>query len=138
VTGADVTTGRPRSAVTAICRLGIVNRGEPAMRVLTAVTELNRDGGAAGAGGHITTVAFYTDPDTEAWFVREADEAVRLGPATYLDPRDGHRKSAYLDEEAVVDALVVNREMTGRAGNRTPALPVDRVLEELRSRNVLG
>jgi acetyl/propionyl-CoA carboxylase alpha subunit/acetyl-CoA carboxylase carboxyltransferase component len=76
------------------------------MRVLTAVTELNRDGGAAGAGGHITTVAFYTDPDAEAWFVREADEAVRLGPATYLDPRDGHRKSAYLDEEAVVDALV--------------------------------
>jgi L-aminopeptidase/D-esterase-like protein len=41
-------------------------------------------------------------------------------------------------EEAVVDALVVNCEMTGRAGNRTPALPVDRVLAELRSRNVLG
>jgi acetyl/propionyl-CoA carboxylase alpha subunit/acetyl-CoA carboxylase carboxyltransferase component len=89
-----------------IRRLGIVNRGEPAMRLLTAVAELNRTHNDGQGNGRITTVAFYTEPDAEAWFVQEADEAVDLGPATYLDPHDGHRKSRYLDEAAVVDALV--------------------------------
>jgi acetyl/propionyl-CoA carboxylase alpha subunit/acetyl-CoA carboxylase carboxyltransferase component len=84
-----------------IRRLGIVNRGEPATRVLTAVAELNR------AGDHppITTVILYTDPDEHAWYVSEADEAVCLGPATFIDPADGRRKSRYLDEAAVVGAL---------------------------------
>ncbi len=78
------------------------------MRLITAVAELNRaDDPAAGGGpGQITTVALYTDPDATAWFVQEADEAVGLGSATYLDPRDGHRKSRYLDEDGVVSALV--------------------------------
>ncbi len=90
-----------------IRRLGVVNRGEPAMRLLTAVAELNRaDSTADGTGQRITTVAFYTEPDAEAWFVQEADEAVCIGPATYLDPSDGHRKSSYLNEAAVVDALL--------------------------------
>ena len=89
-----------------IRRLGVVNRGEPAMRLLTAVGELNRTDRSPGTGQRITTVAFYTDPDSEAWFVQEADEAVCLGPATYLDANDGHRKSSYLDEAAVVKALV--------------------------------
>jgi acetyl/propionyl-CoA carboxylase alpha subunit/acetyl-CoA carboxylase carboxyltransferase component len=85
-----------------IRRLAIVNRGEPAIRALTAVSELNQ------AGDHppITTVVLYTDPDAEAWYVREADEAVPLGPATFVDPADGGRKSRYLDEPAVLDALV--------------------------------
>ena len=34
-------------------------------------------------------------------------------------------------EEAVLNALVANAEMTGRAGNRTPALPRDRVTDLL-------
>jgi acetyl/propionyl-CoA carboxylase alpha subunit/acetyl-CoA carboxylase carboxyltransferase component len=90
-----------------IRRLGVVNRGEPAMRVLTAVAELNRlDGARGGDQQGISTVALYTDPDADAWFVQEADEAVCLGDATYLDPSDGHRKSRYLDEAAVVAALV--------------------------------
>ncbi|MGZ4613080.1 MAG: acetyl/propionyl/methylcrotonyl-CoA carboxylase subunit alpha, partial [Kineosporiaceae bacterium] len=88
-----------------IQRLGIVNRGEPAMRLLTAVAELNGANGDDASGRRITTVALYTEPDAEAWFVQEADEAVALGPATYLDPSDGHRKSRYLDEAAVVAAL---------------------------------
>jgi acetyl/propionyl-CoA carboxylase alpha subunit/acetyl-CoA carboxylase carboxyltransferase component len=93
--------------VSEIRRLGIVNRGEPALRLLTAVGELNRAGRNDNAAGHqITTVALYTDPDSDAWFAQEADEAVSLGPATYLDPSDGHRKSRYLDEAAVVDALL--------------------------------
>jgi acetyl/propionyl-CoA carboxylase alpha subunit/acetyl-CoA carboxylase carboxyltransferase component len=90
-----------------IRRLGVVNRGEPAMRLLTAVAELNRAEGVHESDRPgITTVAFYTDPDAEAWFVQEADEAVNLGSATYVDPSDGHRKSRYLDEAAVVEALV--------------------------------
>jgi acetyl/propionyl-CoA carboxylase alpha subunit len=89
-----------------INRLGIVNRGEPAMRLLTAVADLNRaDSVHSGSAHRITTVAFYTSPDADSWFVQEADEAVLLGPATFLDPRDGHRKSTYLDEAAVVTAL---------------------------------
>jgi len=39
-------------------------------------------------------------------------------------------------EEAVVNALVAGEEMTGRDGHRSPALPVDRVLELLRRRGV--
>jgi D-aminopeptidase len=34
-------------------------------------------------------------------------------------------------EEAVVNALVANEDMTGRDGHRTPALPRDRVVELL-------
>ena len=88
-------------AVQQIRRLAIVNRTEAAMRALTAVAELN----AAGNQPHITTVVIHTDPDARAWYVRAADEAVSLGPATYVDPADGHRKSSYLDEEKVVKAL---------------------------------
>src|SRR5581483_5852766 len=66
-----------------------------------AIQELNRSGQHAP----ITSVVLYTDPDADAWFVREADEAVRLGPATYVDPTDGARRSRYLDEETVIEAL---------------------------------
>ena len=73
-----------------IRRLGIVNRGEPAVRALTAVAELNQ----AGTQPPIKTVALYTDPDADSWFVREADDAVPLGSATFVDPADGSRKVA--------------------------------------------
>jgi acetyl/propionyl-CoA carboxylase alpha subunit/acetyl-CoA carboxylase carboxyltransferase component len=85
-------------------RLAIVNRGEAAMRCLHAVAELN-----AGAGERLTTIAMYTDPDRRAWFVREADEAVHLGPATFLDPADGTRKITYLDHDLLISRLVEAR-----------------------------
>ena len=91
--------------MTEIRRLAIVNRGEPAMRALDAVAELNRDGTAAP----ITAIVLYTDPDADAWFVRQADEAISLGPATFVDPVDRTRKVAYLDEERVLDALLAAR-----------------------------
>src|SRR5439155_13230742 len=87
--------------MTEIRRLAIVNRGEPAMRALTAVAELNGE----GTRPPITAIVLYTDPDAHAWFVREADEAVSLGPATYVDPGSGHRRSRYLDEAYVIDLL---------------------------------
>ncbi|HEY1917695.1 MAG TPA: carboxyl transferase domain-containing protein [Streptosporangiaceae bacterium] len=64
-------------------RVVIVNRGEAAMRLIHAVREL-----AAETGARIETVALHTDVDRTATFVREADIAYDLGPASarpYLD-----------------------------------------------------
>jgi acetyl/propionyl-CoA carboxylase alpha subunit/acetyl-CoA carboxylase carboxyltransferase component len=85
-------------------RIAIVNRGEPAMRLLHAVRELNQQ-----HGWHLQTVAFYTDPDRAAMYVREADDRYCLGEATFVDPRDGQRKSSYLDYERLKRALVESR-----------------------------
>ena len=41
--------------------------------------------------------------------MRLADEAICLGPATFLDPTSKVRRSAYLDEEHVLDVLVAAR-----------------------------
>jgi acetyl/propionyl-CoA carboxylase alpha subunit/acetyl-CoA carboxylase carboxyltransferase component len=88
--------------MTEIRRLAIVNRAEPALRALDAIAELNRE----GSWPSITSIVLYTDPDAAAWFVRQADEAICLGPATFVDPADGARKSSYLDEQRVVESLV--------------------------------
>lgn len=85
-------------------RVLIVNRGEAAMRFIAAARELNRENGAA-----IRCIALYTDSDAKSMFVREADEAYHLGPATFVDPRDGERKSTYLDLHRLRDALVQMR-----------------------------
>ncbi|PDP87238.1 fused acetyl/propionyl-CoA carboxylase subunit alpha/methylmalonyl-CoA decarboxylase subunit alpha [Glycomyces fuscus] len=64
-------------------RVAIVNRGEAAMRLIHAVRDLS-----AETGARIETVALYTDADRDATFVREADVAYSLGPASarpYLD-----------------------------------------------------
>ncbi|QWF77743.1 ATP-binding protein [Amycolatopsis sp. CA-230715] len=64
-------------------RVAIVNRGEAAMRLIHAVRDLS-----AETGTRIETVALYTDADRDATFVREADIAYLLGPASarpYLD-----------------------------------------------------
>jgi len=86
-----------------IHRLAIVNRGEPAMRCLSAVAELARE-----QTEPITTIALYTEPDAAAWFVREASEAVLLGPATFVDA-DGHRQSTYTDLDRLMSALEAAR-----------------------------
>jgi acetyl/propionyl-CoA carboxylase alpha subunit/acetyl-CoA carboxylase carboxyltransferase component len=88
--------------VSTIKRLAIVNRGEPAMRLLAAVSELNLQ---RPADEQITVIALYTDQDSASWFVRQADEAVLLGSATFVDPADGNRKSRYLDEDGIMTAL---------------------------------
>ncbi|UQX89765.1 ATP-grasp domain-containing protein [Jatrophihabitans telluris] len=64
-------------------RIAIVNRGEAAMRLIHAVRDINAEGGP-----QIETVALYTDAERSAMFVREADLAVPLGPASarpYID-----------------------------------------------------
>ena len=80
-------------------RVAIVNRGEAAMRFINAVREFNQEHGTA-----LRTVALYTDPDRRAMFVREADEAYSLGPAT-VSSGDGERKVGYLDYARLETAL---------------------------------
>ncbi len=89
--------------MTTIHRLAVVNRGEAAMRCLSAVAELN-----AESDEPITTIALYTEPDATSWFVREASEAVSLGAATFIDA-DGSRNSSYLDLDRVMAALAEAR-----------------------------
>ncbi|MEV4639945.1 biotin carboxylase N-terminal domain-containing protein [Actinoplanes sp. NPDC049548] len=76
-------------------RVAIVNRGEPAMRLIHAVRDLS-----AQTGARIETVALYTDEDRTATFVREADVTYALGPAS---------ARPYLDHAALERALVETR-----------------------------
>ena len=55
-------------------RIAIVNRGEPAVRLIRAVRELN-----AELGYGICVIALHTEAERRALFVRAADEAVLLG-----------------------------------------------------------
>jgi len=73
------------------------------MRCLAAVGELGED-----FGEQVTTIALYTDPDAVSLFVRQADEAVPLGPALIAGP-DGSRHSAYVDIDTVMAALATAR-----------------------------
>jgi acetyl/propionyl-CoA carboxylase alpha subunit/acetyl-CoA carboxylase carboxyltransferase component len=84
-------------------RVAIVNRGEAAMRFVHAAREL------ACQGLPLRTIALHTEPDRQALFVREADEDCSLGPAMFVDPRDGQRKSTYLDYARLEDALLRTR-----------------------------
>ena len=77
-------------------RIAVVNRGEPAMRLINAVRELRVEHGA-----DLRTVALYTRAERRAMFVREADEAVCLD-----DDRPAGAGSPYLDLEALERALV--------------------------------
>ncbi|MGH0036321.1 MAG: biotin carboxylase N-terminal domain-containing protein [Myxococcota bacterium] len=87
-----------------IRRVAIVNRGEAAVRLIRAVRELSRE-----RGEDWRVIALHTDPDDQSLFVREADETWSLGSASFEDPRDGRRKSRYLDYEALERALVETR-----------------------------
>ncbi len=67
-------------------RIAIVNRGEAAMRLIHAVRDINA--GRPRGAERIETVALHTEGERRAMFVREADAAVNLGPASarpYID-----------------------------------------------------
>jgi acetyl/propionyl-CoA carboxylase alpha subunit/acetyl-CoA carboxylase carboxyltransferase component len=76
-------------------RLAIVNRGEPAMRVIHAVRELN-----ARREEPIRLIALHTGAERQALFVRQADEAVELANG-YLDLADLERALVEARAEAV-------------------------------------
>ena len=68
-------------------RIAIVNRGEPAMRLIHAVRELR-----LATGADLCAIALHTDEERSAMFVREADDAqcldrdARLHPTTAVSP----------------------------------------------------
>jgi acetyl/propionyl-CoA carboxylase alpha subunit/acetyl-CoA carboxylase carboxyltransferase component len=80
-------------------RLAIVNRGEPAMRVIHAVRELNEQ-----RADPITLIALFTEADSDAMFVRAADEAVRLRTSDSADD-GGAARLGYLDLDLLERAL---------------------------------
>ncbi len=82
-------------------RVAVVNRGEPAMRLINAVREWNAEGRPA-----LLVIAVYTAADRHATFVREADEAVLIGPDPNSDVGDaGFSASPYLDYAELERAL---------------------------------
>src|SRR5271166_4004936 len=85
-------------------RVAIVNRGEAAMRFIHAARDFNQEYGTS-----LRTIALFTEPDRRSMFVREADEAVCLGPAHVLDPITGKTKSSYVDYGRIEQALVAGR-----------------------------
>ncbi len=86
-----------------IQRVAIINRGEPAMRFIRGARDYNRSHQT-----RIRSVVFFTAPDRRARFVQEADEAFDLGPATFIDARDGLRKPAYLNMALLERALILS------------------------------
>ncbi|HWN36818.1 MAG TPA: biotin carboxylase N-terminal domain-containing protein [Pseudonocardia sp.] len=88
-------------------RLAIVNRGEPAMRLINAVREWNAQASAPGDDGPppLRTIAVYTAVDRRAMFVREADEAVLIGP----DDESDFGANPYLDYAELERALLACR-----------------------------
>jgi len=81
-------------------RVAIVNRGEPAMRLIHAVREWNAEGLRP-----LRTIAIHTAVDRHAMYVREADEAVLIGS----DDPDYMGPSPYLDYAELERALKVAR-----------------------------
>ncbi len=85
----------------AMQRLAIIDGGEPAMRCISAVAELNRESREL-----ITTIALHTQ-DTASWIVREASEAMVLSPASFAGTGGSH--STRLDPVQVLSALTAAR-----------------------------
>ncbi|MGD9695318.1 MAG: biotin carboxylase N-terminal domain-containing protein [Thermoleophilia bacterium] len=78
------------------CRIAIVNRGEPARRLIHAANELNHE-----RGWTIRTIALHTVAERQATFVREADESVVIG-------REGGG-NPYIDHAELERALIEAR-----------------------------
>jgi L-aminopeptidase/D-esterase-like protein len=62
-------------------------------------------------------------------------DALHFIPWGFMDPF--YAAVVQATEEAVIDSLVVNEEVIGFRGHRTPALPRDDVVRELQSRGVI-
>ena len=77
-------------------RIAVVNRGEPAMRLIRAVRELNEQHGYG-----IRVIAMHTEDERHATFVRAADESVVL--------RDTGKGIPYLDHGELGRALTESR-----------------------------
>ena len=88
---------KQNTTLTSDARIGIINRGESAMRFIRAVREYNSLHGTT-----LSTAAFYLDVEEEALFVKEADFAIRLSTLSEFPNSTG---SPYLNRRLMVDAL---------------------------------
>jgi len=80
-----------------VSRLAVVNRGEPASRLIRAVRQLNEEG-----RHDITVIALHTEAEQGALFVRAADESVCLRD-------DASSGSPYLDHQELERVLRASR-----------------------------
>src|SRR6478735_885234 len=78
-------------------RIAVINRGEPAVRLIRAVRELN-----AEFGYGIKVIALHTESERGALFVRSADEGVRIR-------EKGDLSSPYLDHAVLRQALIESK-----------------------------
>ena len=83
-------------------RIAIVNRGEPARRLIHAARELNHE-----RGWSIHTIALHTAEERRATFVREADESVLIGRAGSGNPYIDHAELERALRESDADAAWV-------------------------------
>ena len=85
--------------LTRTSRIGIANRGEPALRFIRAVREYN-----ARTGAQLETAAFYIDTEKDAPFVQEADTVL-----SFTELRAGAGKGSsgnpYMDKDLLLYAL---------------------------------
>jgi acetyl/propionyl-CoA carboxylase alpha subunit/acetyl-CoA carboxylase carboxyltransferase component len=86
---------RPR--LSACERIGILNRGEAALRFIRAVKDYN-----ALHGASLQTVALYVEAEKDGLFVQQADRAVAL--SAYLSPGSGAARP-YLDRALMLRVL---------------------------------
>src|SRR5690349_6141489 len=84
-------------------RVAVVNRGEGAMRFIHAGREFNLEHYA-----DLRAIALFTEADRQAMFVREADEAVFLGPAHVIGT-DRQPRCTYVDYPSLKRALETAR-----------------------------
>ncbi len=78
-------------------KIGIANRGEPALRFVRAVHEYNERMRAS-----LKTVAFYLDIERDAPFVQEADIVV---PFSEFEGVEGNHGTCYLDRDLLLTVL---------------------------------
>ncbi len=70
-------------------RIAIVNRGEAAMRFINAARELSHENGCA-----LCTIAFYTEPDRQAMFVRRPTSPATSAPLSSSTPGTARARAA--------------------------------------------
>ena len=83
-------------------RLAVVNRGEPALRLIRAVRELNAEHRSG-----IRVIAMHTEAERRATFVRAADEAVLLRRTGDVNPYLDHAELGRALRECRADAAWV-------------------------------
>src|SRR5262245_39792136 len=96
--------GTRRRLLTELRRIAVLNRAEAATRCIRAIAELREQ-----EGSELVAIALYTEPDRSAPFVREADEAINLGPALRRAHDAEGLRVAYLDQDRVLAALRASR-----------------------------